>query len=180
VSKNKDKNKRSSDTLAKTDLPKLKKGRKSKRLSKKTSFPLIKEKTEKEDRQQIFAHQLTNVSKDLIYISETDAEILPFVGGKAEVVESRILLKQIRESLDSPIEERGFEEFFRPLIKMQDWFNEEHINIAKRFLALKNLLETNLKDLRVFSIGRTNLDVYIVGLDTENNLMGIRTKAVET
>jgi hypothetical protein len=180
VSKNKDKNKKSPDTFAKTDLPKRKKKRKTKRSSKKQSFPLMNESIEYKDKQENFSYELANSSKDLIYISETDAEILPFIGEKAEVVDSRTLLKQIGESLDSPAEERDFEDFFRHLIKLRDWFDEEQINIANRFLALKKLLETNLKDLKVINIGRTDIDVYVVGLDTENNLMGIRTKAVET
>ncbi len=46
--------------------------------------------------------------------------------------------------------------------------------------ARKNLLEANLRDLRVFKIGEIQIDIYVVGLDVENNLTGIQTKAVET
>ncbi|MCA1623686.1 MAG: nuclease A inhibitor family protein [Acidobacteria bacterium] len=34
--------------------------------------------------------------------------------------------------------------------------------------------------MKVFKIGKIELDVYAVGLNAENRLMGIKTKAVET
>ncbi len=40
--------------------------------------------------------------------------------------------------------------------------------------------EKNLRDLKVFKIGKIQIDVYVVGLDAEDNLLGIETKAVET
>jgi hypothetical protein len=42
------------------------------------------------------------------------------------------------------------------------------------------LLEGNLRDLRVFKVGRIELDIYVVGINSEGILMGIKTKAVET
>ncbi len=45
---------------------------------------------------------------------------------------------------------------------------------------MKDLLEKNLKDLKVFKVGKIQLDVYAVGLDAESNVIGIQTKAVET
>jgi len=45
---------------------------------------------------------------------------------------------------------------------------------------LKILLEKKLKELKVFKIGKIQLDIYVVGLDAESNLTGIQTKAVET
>jgi hypothetical protein len=45
---------------------------------------------------------------------------------------------------------------------------------------LRQFLEQNLTDLKVFRIGRIRLDVYVVGLDSEGNLAGVKTVAVET
>jgi hypothetical protein len=42
------------------------------------------------------------------------------------------------------------------------------------------LLEENLADLTVFRIGSIRIDIYVVGLDADGNLAGIKTKAVET
>ncbi len=40
--------------------------------------------------------------------------------------------------------------------------------------------EKNLRNLKVFKVGKIQLDIYVVGLDAENRLLGIKTKAVET
>lgn len=116
----------------------------------------------------------------LYYISETDAEILPFSGEKAEEISKEKILAQTKNSENSNVEERDFAHFFERLTKNQDWFGDEEIKNAQRFTELKNLLEENLRDIKVFKIGSIQLDIYVVGLDKENNLRGIKTKAVET
>jgi hypothetical protein len=126
------------------------------------------------------AAQIRKAAEDLYYISETDAEIFPFIGAKTAAVTAENLLKQTGGKPGAPVEERDFETFFARLTKIQDWFGEEEKRAAEKFARLKELLETNLKDLKVFKIGRIELDIYAVGLDSENRLAGIRTKAVET
>lgn len=124
--------------------------------------------------------QIKNASKGLYYISETDAEILPFTGSKADSVTKEEVLRQTNRQIDVNVEEREFGEIFARLTKMQDWFGDEEKATAERFSALKDLLEKNLRDLKVFKIGSIDIDIYFVGLDAENNLMGIQTKAIET
>ncbi len=126
------------------------------------------------------ARQIKKVSEDLYYISETDAEIFPFIGNKAKAVTVEEVLKQTKSAAETPVEERDFTEFFAYLTQMQDWFGDEEKATAQKFSDLRDLLEKNLKDLGVFKVGKIQLDVYVVGLDAESNLMGIQTKAVET
>ena len=127
-----------------------------------------------------FAEQIKKAARDLYYISETDAEISPFVGEKAECVTREAVLKQVCAERDTPIEERDFEEFFARLTAHQDWFGDEEIETAGKFSKLKELLETNLREIKVFKLGKIQIDIYVVGLDSENRLMGIKTEAVET
>lgn len=124
--------------------------------------------------------QIRKAAEGLYYISETDAEILPFTGAKTGAVTAENLLNQIGGKPDAPVEERDFETFFARLTKIQDWFGEEEKRAAEKFARLKETLERNLKDLKVFRIGRIEIDIYVVGLDSESRLAGIRTKAVET
>jgi len=126
------------------------------------------------------AEQIKNASEGLWYISETDAEIFPFTGSKADAVTKENLLAQIGKPPDTPVEERGFDEILARFIKIQDWFGDEEKATAAKFAALKSLLEKNLTNLKVFKVGRIELDIYFVGLDKEGNLAGIQTKAVET
>lgn len=124
--------------------------------------------------------QITDAAEGLFYISETDAEILPFAGTSAEKVDREEILKQIKKTNETEIEERSFSDFFARLIEIQDWFGEEETENAKKFLRLKEVLENNIRDLKVFKVGKIELEIYVVGLDAENTFLGIQTKAVET
>lgn len=123
---------------------------------------------------------IKKVSEGLNFISETDAEVLPFFGGQAQEVTKAEILSQTKSAADAPVEERSFTEFFARLTEIQDWFGDEEKATAQRFTELKDLLERNFRDLKVFKVGKIQLDIYAVGLDAENNLLGIKTKAVET
>ena len=118
--------------------------------------------------------------KDLFYTSETDAEVIPFMGSKADAVTKENLLNQTKNESDAKTEERDFTEFFNQLTATKDWFGKEEKETAAKFTALRDLLKNNLKDLKVFKIGKINIDIYIVGLDAEGVLRGVQTKAVET
>ena len=124
--------------------------------------------------------QIKTAAAGLWYISETDAEIFPFAGSKADAVTKENLLNQIGKPLDTPVEERGFDEMLTRFITIQDWFGDEEKATAEKFAALKSLLEKNLTDLKVFKIGRIEVEIYFVGLNAEGNLAGIQTEAVET
>ncbi len=143
----------------------------------KKKIKIIEEKTETKNS---LTEDINKIVKGMYYLSETDAEIFPFVGTKAESVTGEEILKQTDKSPETPVEERDFTEFFDGLTKLQDWFGDEEKVTAGKYSELKELLENILKDLKVFKIGRVEFDVYIVGLDDENILAGIQTKAVET
>jgi hypothetical protein len=140
----------------------------------------LKNKSNKNQAQNDLANRIKKFTKDLYYISETDSEISPFTGRRAESVSQEALLAQTGRTENSEVEERNFEEFFKPLLEVQDWFGDEEKKTAARFSKLKELLQKELKDLKVFKVGSIELDVYVVGLDAEGVLTGIKMKAVET
>jgi hypothetical protein len=123
--------------------------------------------------------QISEAAAELIYMSETDAHIIAFAGHKADMVSAETLLIQIGKK-DCKIEEKDFYEFFAPLIKIQDWFGEAEQKMTEGFIKLKDLLQQNLIQKHVFRIGKKEIDIYVVGLDKNNILRGIQTKAVET
>ncbi len=131
-------------------------------------------------KMNLFAEKIKELSAGLFYISETDAEILPFEGTQAEKVTRENILIQTNNLSDAPVEERDFAEIFARLTTIQEWFGEEEKAIAEKFSALQTFLQENLRDIKVFKIGKIQIDIYFVGLDSENYLKGIKTKAVET
>ena len=140
----------------------------------------LSDEKEEELTKNDLSRQIAEVAEGLYYISETDAEILPFSGKPATDANRETILTQTGSAYDSPVEERDFTEFFARLTEIQDWHGDEEKETAQRFSQLKELLEKNLRDLKVYKIGKIQLDVYAVGLDAENKLLGIKTKAVET
>jgi len=155
--------------------------------SKKTKVKILEESKEKNldvqntnSKENNLAGQIKKAAEGLYYISETDAEISLFVGEQTEAMTKETVLSQTKNAADAPVEERGFAELFARMTEIQDWFGDEEKETAQKFVRLKELLESNLRDLKVFKIGKIQLDVYVVGLDAENKLTGIKTKAVET
>ena len=125
-----------------------------------------------------FSDQIKTIVKDVYYISESDSEIFPFVGKEATSVSADELLRQLGRT--DAVEERDFEDFFKRLTTMQEWFGDEETATANKFLELKEMLLKNLKDVKVFKVGKIQVDIYIVGLNAESLIAGVWTKAVET
>ncbi len=126
------------------------------------------------------AEHIKNAAEGLYYISETDAEIAPFIGQTSQAVTTEKLLEQTGDAADSAVEQRDFTDFFSRLTKIQDWFGDEEKANAQKFVRLKEVLENNLRELKVFKVGKIRLNIYVVGLDENDKLLGIKTKAVET
>jgi hypothetical protein len=116
----------------------------------------------------------------LFYLSETDAEVKPFLGEKAETVSPEKLLKQTGKPLESSVEIREVTEFFRRLTEIHDRFSDEEKKNAQKFKDLQEILTNELKDAKIIKIGKIQIDIFMVGLDSENRLIGFQTKAVET
>ncbi|MEP6789648.1 MAG: nuclease A inhibitor family protein [Acidobacteriota bacterium] len=116
----------------------------------------------------------------LIYTSETDAPVVAFSGPEAAEPTGELILQQIGGEAEAGIEEVRFGDFFGKLTAIRDWYGEPQKERAKRFLDLQQLLEENLRLLKVFRIGEIRIDIYTVGITDDGRMMGVSTKAVET
>jgi len=161
-------------------MKKIKKQKKSKEKKLENLSEKVSEQQNKDSGEDELKNQLKKATENLFFISETDAEITPFFGRQAQAVTKEEILMQSQSMANVLIEEKDFAGFFKRLTEIQDWFGDEEKATAQKFAELKDLLEKNLRDLKVFKIGKIQIDVYVVGLDAENNLLGIKTKAVET
>ena len=129
--------------------------------------------------EQIFG-ALHTACEGLIYISETDSPIVPFIGNLVKEVSAKTILEQANSPSGETIEEVSFDDFFAKLTAVKDWFGERETARAKKFLDLKRLMEENLTDLKVFRIGEIRIKIYLAGLDQNGRLLGVKTDAVET
>lgn len=142
------------------------------------------------EKRDIFFHKneknLTSIAASireacdgLIFISETDSQVTLFEGGSATDPQKAVTDDAGPEAA-SLLSEVTLDSFFGPLTTVQDWFGEKERTMAKKFLEMRKLLEEDLIDLKVFRLGRTRIDIYVVGVTPDGRVLGIRTKAVET
>ena len=116
----------------------------------------------------------------LVYMSETDSEVRSFAGTRVSNLTRDVIIQQTGMAAETPVEEANFGTFFTRLTAAQPWHGEAEKARAEKFLVLQKLLEENLRDRKVFRIGRIRLDIYAVGIDKDGTLIGIKTNAVET
>lgn len=129
-----------------------------------------------------FAERLQRATDGLVYQSETDAPVEPFVmtGFEGTEVTPDALVGFLKRDAGTPVATETVEDFFSTLTAIEDWYGDEERVAARRYRRLQRLLTTSLADLKVFKVGERSLDVYVVGKLESGEFAGITTKAVET
>lgn len=140
----------------------------------------------KPEPEKDFESQLAEAVKDLVYISETDAGF-ETVLWKPEAdaaafsnFDAASVLRLAQKPAQTPIREQTLAEFFRFPTTEQDWHSDEDKAMVRRYQNLQKLLAENLRDPKVFKIGAVEIDVYIIGIDKDGNVAGVKTSGVET
>ena len=139
-------------------------------------------KAQPEPEARTFAQQITPLLTDLLYPSESDEPI--------EVVETYLRMAEpltvghIKDWLMLPpsnfVEEITEAEFWEPVTTVEEWFEEEEKAKTAQFQTLKETLETTLTERQVFRVGKTEIDVYLLGKPTEGPRVGLKTRVIET
>ena len=62
----------------------------------------------------------------------------------------------------------------------QDWHEAAEKAVVLQYRGLLDAIKKKLADAKVFKVGKTKLDVYIVGKTDEGDWAGVKTVAVET
>ncbi|NEU67718.1 nuclease A inhibitor family protein [Spirosoma agri] len=126
--------------------------------------------------------QLTGLLTDLRYPSESD-EPVAFVTCYLNQKEP-LTVSQIKDWQMLPpavrVDEIPEAEFWEPVITDEDWYNDDEKARTKKFQQLKQLLESELTDRQVFYAGETEIDVFLLGIQTDGERAGIQTKLVQT
>jgi hypothetical protein len=127
--------------------------------------------------------RLESAADGLVYTSESDRpfEWFTLPGGAAGwPYGADEFARRIGAAAGAPVEERTLDRFFQPHIESTDPYDTRAQEIRPRYEALKKLLATSLREVRVVRIGHIEIACYVVGDDGRGNLAGLRTVAVET
>jgi hypothetical protein len=124
---------------------------------------------------------LTKASEGLLYPSESD---YPFqyvewnTGGKR--LTKKLIRQLTHQQETAPVKSLSLDDFFRNVTEIKDWYGEEEKADAERFSQLKEILQNNLANIRVFKVGKIEIEAYIVGKTRDGKCAGLSTKVVET
>lgn len=121
-------------------------------------------------------------AEGLTYPSETDAPfetvLWPEITIKELLPERLLALLKLPEN--TPVETVSVEEFFARSTQAEEWHNEEEAAEVERFKALEKCIKETLADAKVFRVGETKIDCYIVGNIESGGCGGLKTHVVET
>jgi len=119
--------------------------------------------------------EFSMLTEGVIFISETDAGLDPFVEKQGT--------QDLREKLissASDFEEIPFEKFFDRLTAKREWHTAADQKRTAAFSRIRKYLEGHMTDLRVIRTGKVRIDILVFGKTPDGLIAGFRTRAVET
>jgi hypothetical protein len=125
---------------------------------------------------------LGEATSGLLFPSESDAALTPytFAGPAGTEPTPEALLEAERLPSDTLVEQITLADLLDPFAEAADDASDEDKAEAERYRALSDLLAKKLTDLRVYRVGRVDIDVYILGKAPSGAWLGLKTHVVET
>jgi hypothetical protein len=124
-------------------------------------------------------HDLEALIDGLLFPSESDRPLNLVVWPADQVFSVKALLAHEGYALDSLVELREVQRFFRPAVTVYEDDPRQEA-MAQRFRTLLAFMEQNLRDLQAIAVGRIAIDVFVLGSTPEGRIIGFRTVVVET
>ena len=128
--------------------------------------------------------ELQFASTGLLYPSEQDhpitAFVWPRVGLGAGGVDAATVKNQAELPSDAKMETQSVEAFFEPIATPQDWHSAEEKKSVQQGQQLAEVVTRILTDVKVFRVGDTDKQVFLVGKMPDGDLAGLKTLVVET
>ncbi|GAB4242505.1 MAG: nuclease A inhibitor family protein [Stanieria sp.] len=125
-------------------------------------------------------NHLKQASEGLLWLSESDYPFETVYWENLNCLDSSKLLQITGHDLSTKVEVRELDQFFQQATEAQDWYNAQELAECQRYQALVNLLQTHLKQIKVYRVGQVEIDVYILGKTESGSIAGLSTKVVET
>lgn len=124
--------------------------------------------------------RISRAAEGLTYISETDAPFEYVELPQIDDVEPGIVATAVGIAKGTQVAEVGLEKFFARLVDVKDWFGPKEKEQAKKFRKLRDLLDKELTDIKVYRFGKIRIDILILGKNRDGTVVGLRTFSVET
>ncbi len=124
---------------------------------------------------------LRQAAEGLLFPSERDAPLTTFFW--PDEPPGKLTPERVAElaqlPADAKIKNVKLETFFRHATKEEEWHNDEEKAEVRRFQNLIKVIRDTLDEVKVFCVGETDMDAYIVGR-TQGGYAGLKTNVVES
>jgi hypothetical protein len=90
------------------------------------------------------------------------------------------VLTAIGVSAAEHVSEASLESFLLRLVDQKEWFTSAQRENAKRFDELKRLLRSELISLKMIRVGKVRVTIYLLGIDNDGRVAGVKMNAIET
>lgn len=125
--------------------------------------------------------EIAAASEGLLFMSETDAPVEPFVWEESTPFSIEALREAKGYDAATPITRLDADEFFGPATRAHDWHGPEERERVRRFQALLATLKSRLSDIAAYKVGASGaIDVFVVGRAEDGTFAGVTTQVVET
>lgn len=125
---------------------------------------------------------LAAAASGLMFISESDYPLEPVaLAAPAGLVSvASVLLQHLGLPADTPVQEQDLAYFLRNHTRQAPVFSQEKLERAQRFGHLQQVLEQELRDIKVYRVGNIQVQAFILGRDARGQLSGLKTTLIET
>ena len=123
---------------------------------------------------------IAEACEGLIFVSETDSTVEPIALPRMSDLSQDELLNALDRDEGEPVETADALEFFDRLTRPRGWHSDEEKEMAQRFARLRDILESELRELRVYRVGEVRVDIFVLGRTRSGTIAGVHTRAVET
>ena len=117
--------------------------------------------------------QLEQAAKGLLFISESESPLEPFTLPAGTPAETQAGFLAAMGHEGQPVEQVELPYFFRNMVRPIE-------PTADRFKALQTWLQANLQELKVYRVGQTQVQAYIIGKAQDGSWLGLKTTLIET
>jgi len=128
-------------------------------------------------KREALQNAIEKATRGLYFVSEIDSEVFT-VRERSESQENIKELHKLLKNADRKIVK--IDTLKHRLTATHDWQNERAAENAAGFRRLFQLLEENLEALQIVRFGEVEVEIYVVGFDSEGRIAGIKMNAYET
>jgi hypothetical protein len=132
-------------------------------------------------RSRAVVRELERAAAGLFYVTEADHpfQVLHFPDLRGPPTPAAVA-RATGQPPGRPFTVASVREFFLTATTAQPWHAPAEQEQVRRFRALVRVLETQLREVRVYRFGALDIDAYVIGVTSAGDWAGLATHLVQT